>query len=109
MENYLVDRETLAQFIDQLTSQKPLPATTPEERNQQREQLISSLDQTIRLSLLNQLSADQLDELNSLLDRDDEITDEYDRFFDHAGLDLHKITTNAAVHFGQVYLGGAHA
>ena len=111
MENNLVDREILAQYIDQLTSQKPLPATTAAEQTQQRERLMDALDQTIRLSFLNQLSPAQLDELNSLLDRadaGDEPGDAFDRFFENSGIDLEQVVSNAATHFREAYLGGTN-
>lgn len=124
MKNYLVDRETLAQFIDQLLVKRPLSASTAEERAEQREQLIGSLDQSIRLSLLNQMSTEQLKEFDALLDRDEETSDEFSAFFDHksntldrdydrffakAGIDLKQLITNVLTNFGQAYLGGPNA
>ena len=104
-----MDREELAQFIDRLVKQKPLNAADPAEAEQQRERLISNLDQSIRLSILNKMNEEQLHQFNSLLDRDDDgAEDAFAKFFQDAGIDLPQTVSNTATRFAQVYLGGIH-
>ena len=43
MDNYLVDRETLGQFVDELMKQKPLSADSADELKTLRENTIAAL------------------------------------------------------------------
>lgn len=109
MDNYFIDREELVRFVDQLVTQKPIDAADQNAKEVAREQLISDLDRSIRLSILNQLSDEQLDELNGLLDRDEaneDVEDEYEKFFQNSGVNVSETVTNTATAFARAYLGG---
>lgn len=106
MDDYLLDRETLSKFIDELIKKKPLPVNSEEELNTLREESIKALDKKVGLAIFNSLSDEQLDEYNAMLDREEESAEVFDQFFDKAGLDLEKIISKAAEDYAKEFLGG---
>ena len=88
MDNYLIDRETLGQFVDELMKKKPLPANTAEELNTLREQTIKSLDDKIGMAIFGSLTTPQLEEFNQILDRNEESPEIFQNFFQTADIDL---------------------
>ncbi len=103
-----MDREELAQVVDRLIAQKPIKASNEQEAAARREELMGNLDRSIRLSILNRLTDEQLDEFDHMLDRDEDTTeDEYERFFQRAGVDLPETVKDVTNYFAQTYLGGA--
>lgn len=105
MDNYLIDRETLGQFVDELIKQKPLDVNNTEELNNLREESIKALDKAIGVAIFSHFTEEQNTEFNQLLDRDAPEED-YQAFFDQTGLDLEKITTEAMQKFAQEFLEG---
>lgn len=105
MENYLVDRETLAQAVDELMKQKPLSANSAEELNDIREKAIRDLDDRIGMAVFGGLSKEQLIEFDRLLDSEDR-EEVYQKFFNDAGVDLQKVISEAIVSFRDEFLGG---
>ena len=106
MDNYLIDRETLGQFVDELMKKKPLPANTAEELSTLREQTIKSLDDKIGMAIFSSLTTPQLEEFNQILDRDEESPEVFQNFFQTAGVDLQKTIGDAMTDFGKQFLGG---
>ena len=106
MDNYLIDREALEQFIDGLMKQKPLPANTPEELNTLRENAIRELDDKISYAIFGGLSEDQLGQINQILDDPTVTPETFQQFFASAGLDLQQIISKAMIAFGKEFLGG---
>ena len=107
MDNYLLDPESLGQFIDELMKKKPLPINTPEELNAFREQNIKELDDKISMAIFTSLTNEQLDDLNQNLNQGSNITPEFfQNFFQNAGLDLQSIITDTMTTFGKQFLGG---
>ena len=109
MDNYLVDRETLEQFVDELMKQKPLPANTAEEINTLREASIKSLDDEISLAIFGSLNKAQLEEFNQILDREEESPEAFRDFFQSIGINLEEIITDAMQKFSVEFLGGENA
>ena len=103
MENLLVDRSELGQFIDNLAKQKSEPLTT-----EARDKAIKTLDDRITEAVLGGLNKHQLLELNILLDHDD-TPEVAQKFFDNAGINLEQKITGAMQAFGVEFLGGANA
>ena len=106
MDNYLIDREALGQFIDGLMKQKPLPVNTPEDLNTLRENAIKELDDRLGLAIFGSLSEEQLNQINQLLDDPAATPEAFQQFFTSAGLDLQKIISNTMTAFGKEFLGG---
>ena len=106
MDNYLIDREALEQFIDGLMKQKPLPANTPEELTTLRENAIKELDDKVSLAIFGGLSEDQLNQVNQILDDSAATPETFQQFFAYAGLDLQQIISKAMIAFGKEFLGG---
>lgn len=106
MDNYLIDRETLGQFVDELMKKKPLPANTPEELNTLREESIKTLDDQIGTAIFGSLTKSQLAEFNQILDQGEESPEVFQNFFQTAGIDLEKIITDTMQNFAAGFLGG---
>lgn len=110
MDNTLVDRETLGQFIDTLIKKKPLPTNDPEEAKNLREESIKSLDDKIGIAIFSQLDKERNEEFNRMLDQETEPSEEeYKAFFAKAGIDLEKTIANTMREYAAAYLGGENA
>lgn len=106
MNDYLIDRETLGEFIDELIKKKPLPLNSAEELTTYREEQIKALDDRIGLAVFGRLTEDQNREINELFDRDEENPDVFEDFFNRAGIDLDKVIADTMESFGKEFLGG---
>lgn len=106
MDDYLIDRETLGQFVDELIKKKALPVDSAEELNNLREESINALDKKIGIAIFTSLSDEQLDEYNAILDRDEESAEVFEDFFNKSGLDLEKIITDSMQSYAKEFLGG---
>ena len=109
MDNYLIDRETLGGFVDELIKSKTLPVSSAEELNAKREAAIKALDEKISLAIFGRFTPEQNTEFNQLLDRADATEADYQDFFDKAGLDVEKIAEGIMQQFAQDFLGGQNA
>ncbi len=110
-ENYLVNRQDLANFVDELIKKKPLPVDTTEELEAFRTHTIDSLDDSIGLAIFGQLSEEQDAELNQLLDDKQSTEDDFEKFFSRIGLDVEKTVEDTMSAFATAFLaeGGDHA
>lgn len=106
MDNYLIDRETLGKFVDELIKKKALPVNTPEELNNLREESIKSLDDKIGLAIFGSLTDEQNTEFNQLLDRADAEESDFENFFNKIGLDVEQKVTDTMNSFGEEFLAG---
>ena len=106
MDDYLIDRGTLGRFVDELIKQKPLAVNSTEELNAFREKCMKELDDQISDAIFDNLTDEQNKELNDILDRDDDTTEEYQDFFKRAGINLEKTIATAMQNYGAAFLGG---
>lgn len=106
MEEYLIDRGTLSQFIDELMKKRPLPIDSAEDLNAFKEKQIKALDDHIVKSILTGLNEAQSAELNHLLDTEHENPEVFQDFFKNQGIDLEGVIADAAVSFSTNYLQG---
>ena len=106
MEDYLLDRETLEKFVDELIKKRPLPVDNAEELSNYREAQIKALDDHITKALFGSLNESQAAELEKLLDDEQENPDAFQEFFHSQGIDVNKTITEAAESFGAQYLEG---
>ena len=106
MDNYLVDREILGQFIDELIKKKPLNVNSVDELNNFREQQIKVLDDRIGTAIFGQLTEEQTKEINEMLDRGEENPDVFEDFFEKSGVDLEKTMQEVMETFGREFLEG---
>ena len=109
MNNTLIDRETLGQFVDELIKQKPLPVNDTEDLSNLREESIKALDEKIYNSVFGQLTEEQIDEFSLMLDSDDTSEEAYQDFFQNAGINLKETITNTMQEFATEFLGGQNA
>ena len=106
MEDYLFDRETLGQFIDELIKKRPIPVEKAEELNGYREEQMRALDDYMSQALMSSLTRDQANELDNLLNQEKENPDVFRDFFKNQGIDVERVLSNAAESFSKQYLGG---
>lgn len=108
MENYLIGRETLGKFIDQLIAQK-YPNQPSSSLEELRESNIKKLDDQISDAVFSSLDDTQLDEINAILDREENDPTAFQIFFKNVGIDVEQIITDAMTKFSQDFLGGENA
>lgn len=109
MDNYLIDRETLGRFVDELIKKKALTVHTTEELDALREQSIRALDDKISLAIFGNLTPGQHEELNQLLDRPDTSESEFQQFFERNNLNIEGTITDTVRAFSREFLGGQNA
>lgn len=107
MDNFLIDREALGQFVDALIKKKPLPVDNLEELNDLRERNITALDDKIGMAVFSQFTEEQNAEFNRMLDREnDPSEEEFLSFFEKAGINLKGTIESAMQEFANGFLGG---
>ncbi|MBR3122212.1 hypothetical protein IKF28_02080 [Candidatus Saccharibacteria bacterium] len=104
MDDYLIDRQTLGQFVDGLIKKKALPVNSPEELNNIREEAIKSLDDRIGLAIFGSFTPEQNEEFNRMLDRDDADENDYSNFFERIGLNINQKIGETLKAFGEEFL-----
>ena len=109
MDNYLIDREALSRFVDELIKNKTLSVSNAEELNAKREEAIKALDEKISLAIFRNFTPEQNTEFNQLLDREDTTEATFENFFQKTGLDIEKITNDALAEFAKEFLGDQNA
>lgn len=105
MDDYLIDRQTLGQFVDALIKKKALPVDNADELNNVRENAIKTLDDRIGLAVFGNFTKDQNAEFNQMLDRN-ATEDEYENFFNRIGLNVQETIANTMKGFAREFLGG---
>ncbi len=105
MDDYLVDREALGEFIDELIKKKSLPVNTAEELTNYREEQIKALDDRIGMAVFGRLTEDQNREINELFDRGESDPEVFEDFFNRAGIDVEKILADTMEDFSKEFLG----
>ena len=106
MDNYLIDQEVLGSLVDELIKKKPLAVNSPEELNQYRKSTMESLDDKIGTAIFSQFTKPQGEEYQKLLDREDTTSQDFEKFFDNAGIDLEGTITNTMQKFAEDFMGG---
>ncbi len=106
MNDYLVDRETLSKFVDELIKKKALPVDSVDELNSLREKAISDLDNKLGMAIFGSLTESQGQELEKILDGEEDSEDIFKAFFERNGLDLQKIVADSMQEFAEEFLGG---
>ncbi|MBR3132270.1 hypothetical protein IKG33_02590 [Candidatus Saccharibacteria bacterium] len=105
MDDYLIDRETLGKFVDELIKKEPLAVNDVEELDSLREKTMKALDDKISTDLFGKLNDEQLSEINKLLDESED-PDIFQSFFDRAGIDMEQSITDSMQDFAKSFLGG---
>ena len=108
MENYLIGRETLGKFIDQLIAQKYVNQF-PDSLKELRGESIKKLDNQVSEAIFSSLDDDQLDEISAMFDREENDPTAFQIFFKNADVNLEQIITDTMTKFSQEFLGGENA
>ncbi len=107
MENNYLQREALGKFVDSLIAQK-YPGQPVENYKDFREKSIDILDKGIDQAIYGSLNREQLAEINSLFDRNEEDPAVFDAFFERAGVDPQQKTNEVLEAFKTKFLGGTN-
>lgn len=105
MENNLIDRETLGQFVDALIARK-YPGQPTESLGNIREEAMKSLDDEIGLAIFGSLNGEQLAEINSILDETPDDDARISEFFKDAGINVQEKIAETFQAFGAKFVGG---
>ncbi len=108
MDNYLIERDTLAKVVDSLLATK-YPNQPESELSKVREENLKKLDDRISSAIFGKLNDEALDEINSMLDRKENDPTAFRIFFKNAGVDLEQTITDTVKSFSQEFLGGQNA
>ncbi len=110
MDNNLLDHGMLGEIIDELMSAKgPAPAQDVEELNALREKYINELDDKLATAVFGSLSAEQVQEIEKLLDQEDASDESFEKFFKDANIDVEKIISDTIKEYKEDFLGGENA
>ena len=104
MEDYLLDRETLGKFVDELMKKRPLPVDTAEELNHYREEQMKALDDQIAHAIFDSLNEEQSSALNQLLDQESDNPDIFRNFFSEQNINVETVIADAAKSFSANFL-----
>lgn len=106
MDNYLLDRETLGKFVDDLMKRKPMDVSSPEELDALRERSMQELDDKISVAVFGSLNDEQLAQINVLLDQDEQSPEVFQKFFEDNNVDVEKIMEETFLAYAKEFLGG---
>ena len=106
MDNYLLDRETLGKFVDELMKQKTLDVNSPEELDALREKSMQELDDKVSAAVFGRLDSEQLKQINVLLDQEETSSEEFQKFFEDNNVDIEKIMEETFLAYAKEFLGG---
>ena len=106
MDDYLIGRETLGRFIDELFQKKSLQVNSTEELNELRENKMKELDDEITAAIFGKLNDEQMSELEQLLDQNEESSDVFQSFFAKVGINPQDAILATMQNFSQNFLGG---
>lgn len=105
MEKYLVEREILVQLVDALITKK-YPDRPVTDFEKQKEELIKKLDDKIFKEVFGDITKEQAEKLNSMLDNPDMGDEDFEKFFKENNIDLETKIARAYQEFSEVFLGG---
>ena len=108
MDDCFIERETLGELIDTLLAQK-YPGTPAMELAEVRETNIKKLDDHIVKAVFGSLSEEKLNELSSMLDKNENNPMVFQAFFRNSGIDLEQVISDAAKEYSSAFLGGQNA
>ena len=108
MNDYLIDYEVLAKFIDKLIAEK-YPNQPTAELQTLREDSIRKLDDKIGKEILGALTDEQGVELDRILDDPSATPEAYREFFNKSGINVEQRMASIMQNFAQEFLGGKNA
>ena len=103
MELYLVDEAVLIEFVDALLREKYSDSPIDNYDSVERK-AVRTLDQQISEAILGSLNAEQVVELERLLDDSSAKPSMFQDFFNNNGIDLQKIIEDTMANFRSEFL-----
>ncbi len=108
MDNYLVDRQILNQFVDILIKTK-FNGRDPEGSAKLKEDASRLLDQRITDAVFGKLGDSQLEELDKILNNSSSTDETFTNFFEKNNINLQHEITTVFENFKTEFLGGENA
>ncbi len=108
MDNYLVDRQILNQFVDILIKAK-FNGREPENSAKLKDDACRLLDQRVTDAIFGKLGDAQWKELNKILDNSSSTGETFTNFFEKNNIDLQNEITTVFENFRTEFLGGKNA
>ena len=105
MENYLVERETLAQLVDALITKK-YPDRPVTDFEKEKEECIKKLDDKLFKELFGDMTKEQAEKFSTMLDNPDMGDEDIKNFFKENNIDLEAKIARAYQEFSEEFLGG---
>ena len=107
MDSYLVDETTLGEFVDSLLEQK-YPGQPADAHADVKKEAIKALDYKILKAIFGQLTPDQGNELNRLLDQTDSDQSVFEDFFKRNNVDLEKVIAKELEDYREEFMRGGN-
>ena len=109
MKDYLIDKETLEKFVDELIKQRPVPVDRAEDLMGWKEKVIEEVDDRIGVAIFRKLNGEQLAEAERMLDDRSVDEGQFRDFFKNANVDVEKTITEVMQGYAEEFLGGENA
>lgn len=105
-EDYLINKETLSRFIDELIRRHPIPIDNAEKLKEFRDEQMRALDDHIINTLFGNLDDAQLNSLDQLLNQEFENPDVFRKFFLDNNINVEQIIIDSVKSFNELYAKG---
>jgi hypothetical protein len=96
--------DQLDQFVNEILEAKRLPGVTPEVKGQLVVDLRKQLLDQINRALIEELSDEQIDAFNELIDQPDTTDATTEQFIRDAGVNIETVTAKTLLRFRDLYL-----
>lgn len=106
MEEYLINKETLSKFIDELIKRYPIPIDDATKLKEFRDEQMRALDDHITNTLFGSLDEAQLNDLELLLNQEFENPDVFRKFFLDNNINVEQIIIDSVKSFNELYAKG---
>ena len=103
MENSLIDKKMLGEYVEALIRQK-YPNLSDYDFNKLKEDGVAKLNHEILLHIFGYLDREQLKEMNALIDRGEENPEPFQAIFDRAGINIEQQITAALDNFKKEFM-----
>ena len=108
MDEYLIDRADLEQFVDELIKRRALPVASAEDLPSYREGIIKQLNDEITMAVFGKFSPEQLEDIERTIDAGNDTPEYFQSLFAKHNIDLKKTIADTAAAFGKKFIGASN-
>ena len=99
----IIEHETLGKIVDGLIAKK-YPDQSPDNLSELRENTIAELDEQVITAVFNELTDPEINEINTMFDKEESDPTAFQIFFKNAGVDLEQVISDVLTQFSQKFL-----